>query len=251
MLVFEAHPSSTQIRCTICDQETGIHKWISRPSARHHLDSQQHQNALNSVQQQLAAQQHDQQTTAAETHPTFHLKALDPNTVSQSELHHEARMRPPMYELTDLYLDLNGEEIVLTAGEETLTASMALGHGVSLEDADSEYFLTSDNLGWDILEGDSVDDTITNVSDILTSLGEYLLYCHLCESCLLFILVHQDWKMQDMCLKVAFMDLGVGLVSRTGLHIQIKQCVVCLGFTCLYFHLAHAPHSRLPSDVPP
>jgi hypothetical protein len=58
MLVFEAHPSSTQIRCTICDQETGIHKWISRPSARHHLDSQQHQNALNSVQQRLAAQQH-------------------------------------------------------------------------------------------------------------------------------------------------------------------------------------------------
>jgi hypothetical protein len=31
-----------------------------------------------------------------------------------------------MYELTDLYLDLNREEIVLTAGEETLTASMAL-----------------------------------------------------------------------------------------------------------------------------
>jgi hypothetical protein len=80
-----------------------------------------------------------------------------------------------MYELTDLYLDLNGEEIALTAGEETLSASTAQRHRVSLEDADSESFLTTNNLGWDILEGDSVDDTITNVSDVLSSLGEYLL----------------------------------------------------------------------------
>jgi hypothetical protein len=88
VLVFEAHPSNTQIRCTICDQETGICKWISRTSSRHHIDSQQHRNALNNVQQRLTAQQ----TTAAETGSTFRLKTLDSNTLSQSESHHEARM---------------------------------------------------------------------------------------------------------------------------------------------------------------
>ena len=92
-----------------------------------------------------------------------------------------------MYELTDLYLDHNGEEIVLTASEDTLSTSMAQRHGVFTSTADSEPDNLGLDLGWDV-EGDSVDDTVTNVGDVLSSMGEYLLYC----LCLSFIPVPQD-----------------------------------------------------------
>jgi hypothetical protein len=190
--VFEEHPSSPQICCCICDQETGTPKWISRRSAKLHTlwafsniiqfscknlanqisqnsrlnwiilenarsdtNSQQHQNALSAIQSWSAAQQYNQQSGQAEEALTDNfLLAPTPNMV----LHHEVMVHPPIYELTDLYRDNNGDEIVFTAGEEALVAS-AERRNTSFVDA--ENFATGE-LGWDDWEEG---DTYVSYSD--------------------------------------------------------------------------------------
>ncbi|KAF8263119.1 hypothetical protein EI94DRAFT_1704260 [Lactarius quietus] len=54
-------------------------------------------------------------------------------------------MRPSVYELTDLYHDTNGAEIMFTAGEDTREASAAERHNKLL--ADAEYFAPLATLG--------------------------------------------------------------------------------------------------------
>ena len=165
--MFEKHPSSSQVRCSICDQETGTRRWLSRRSARLHVNAQQHQRALNAIRDRLAAQRHNQQRPAADELTDNCLQAPTSSTISG--LCRENVSRPSIYELTDLYCDNNGDEVVFTAGEdfESLEASTTERHNTLM--ADAEYLSMTGQLGWD--DGEEGDTTITNVGEVLSSMG--------------------------------------------------------------------------------
>ena len=168
LLVFEKHPSSSKVRCSICDQETGMQRWISRRSARFHVNTQQHQRARNAIQDRLAAQRHNQRMRpAADELTDTRLQAPTSSTISGSC--RENVSCPSIYELTDLYCDNNGDEVVFTAGDdfESLEASTTERHNTLM--ADAEYLSMTGQLGWD--DGEEGDTTITNVGEVLSSMG--------------------------------------------------------------------------------
>ena len=122
-----------------------------------------HRNALDAIQSRLTAQQRSQQVKR-DDHTDVCLHAPTCNTVSRT--HYEAVLRPPIYELTDLYYNNTGDAVVLTAGEDSLSRSAAERRNALL--AEAESFSTTNHLDWSALEENN---TITNVGEAISNMG--------------------------------------------------------------------------------
>ncbi|KAI0054541.1 hypothetical protein BV25DRAFT_1922595 [Artomyces pyxidatus] len=160
--VYVVDDTGSKIRCKVCDKENSTIRWLARTSHRQHLVTQQHMSAVAAEEERVATRERNREAAQQEATRTLRLNPVPP---SSSRATQPALAKRPAYELEDLYLDHQGNEILFSAGEDPEVHASDARRRLAVE---AEMFVQSSGPREQV---DDNDETVSSVVEMLRAMG--------------------------------------------------------------------------------